>query len=400
MNRREAIPALVVGETVTALGTLRSLARAGIGAFTVTSPGEFVRSSRWYKPIPGQEGLLPEAITEWLSDVAIDRAVLFPCSDHTVWQASRMAEGLKDSILMSIPSTSVIEKLVDKGQFASMLDKVGIPHPRTCLMEDGRVPCSLPDSTFDNAFLKPVDSQSFMKHFGVKAERVASKQQAVERLAVASEKGFSMLLQEYIPGPAHNHFMIEGFVDRHQKVKGIFARQRLRMHPPDFGNSSCMVSVSLDEVEGAAKWARRLLQEIGYRGIFNAEFKFDERDREFKILEVNSRPWWYIEFATRCGVNACKMAYLDALGEEVSEVGEYRSGARIVYTRHDYFACRDSVRRREMTMGAWARSWLRSWRVVFAWDDPWPSCVGTLRFLLQRPGRFLERLRRWTRRIT
>ena len=384
MIRREKIPALIVGQTVTAVGTLRSLARVGIEAFTVTAPGEIVRHSRWYRPIPGHEALLPEAIVEWLPDVVVDRAVLFPCSDHAVWQASRIAEDVKDHISMSISSTAVLETLIDKGRFSDLLDRIHIPHPRTWVMDDGRISCSLPESVFTNAFLKPVDSQSFIRHFGIKAERVSSKQQAIRRLAEFSQKGFSMLLQEYVPGPARNHFFIDGFVDRHQEVKALFARQRLRMHPPDFGNSSYMVSVSLDEVEGAVSSVRCVLRETDYRGIFSAELKFDERDREFKILEVNARPWWYIEFAARCGVNVCEMAYFDALGENIGEVGEYRSGARLVYTIQDYFACRDSVRRREMTISAWIHAWLRSWRPIFAWDDPWPSCVGTFRFLLRR----------------
>lgn len=36
MNDRENVPDIIVGQTVTALGTLRSLARVGIEAFTVT----------------------------------------------------------------------------------------------------------------------------------------------------------------------------------------------------------------------------------------------------------------------------------------------------------------------------------------------------------------------------
>ena len=394
MNRKEKIPALVVGQTVTVLGTLRSLAKVGIEALTVTAPGEIVQSSRWYKPIPGQEDVLPEAIAEWLPDVALDCVVLLPCSDHTVWQASRVADTLKDRIAMSIASTSVIEMLVDKGQFASVLDSISIPHPRTWLLNDGRVPKSVPNDAFNDSFLKPVDSQSFIRHFGVKAERVSSRGHAAERLAEFDRKGFTMVLQEYITGPARNHIFIDGFVDRNQIVAALFARRRLRMHPPDFGNSSYMVGVAPEEVDGAARSIRRLLSEIGYRGIFSAEFKHDDRDREFKLLEVNARPWWYIEFATRCGVNVSQMAYLDALGEDVGKVGEYRCGATFVYTRNDYFACRDSVKRREMTLGAWILSWLRSWRPIFAWYDLWPSIVGTFRFVFKLSTRPLQWLPR------
>lgn len=288
---------------------------------------------------------------------------------------------------MSIASTSTLETLVDKGRFAKVLERLDIPRPRTWLLENGQLPDALPDNIFSNVFLKPIDSQSFIRHFGVKAQRVSSKHEASRELERINRAGFSVLLQEYVPGPATSHFFIDGFVDRHHQVKALFARQRLRMHPLDFGNSSCMVSVPIEQVQVAAQSLRHLLNDIEFRGIFSAEFKFDERDGEFKIIEVNARPWWYIEFATRCGVNVCEMAYLDALGEDVAEVDTYRVGASLVYARTDYFACRDRVLNGEMSVVSCLLEWLRSWRPVFRWQDPWPAIVGSSRFVLRQLGR-------------
>jgi len=290
MNQRARIPAIIVGETITALGTLRSLARAGIEAFTVTGAHEIVRRSRWYKPIPGHENFRPDELTDWLPKLDLDRAVLFPCSDHAVWQASQLADVTKHRISMSVAPTDSLDTLVDKGHFATVLEQIDIPRPRTWMLEDGRIPESVPAHVFSNAFLKPIDSQSVVKHFGIKAQRVESVGEAVKELKHINDHGYSVLLQEYIPGPADRHFFIDGFVDRHHDVKALFARQRLRMHPVDFGNSSCMVSVPPKHVQGAVDSLRRLLREINFHGIFSAEFKLDERDGEYKIIEVNARP--------------------------------------------------------------------------------------------------------------
>jgi len=336
MNQSERVPAIIVGQTITALGTLRSLARVGINAFTVAALGDIVRRSRWYKPIPGRENLRPDELANWLPELDIERAVLFPCSDHAVWQASQLVNITKDRISMSIASTDTLESLVDKGRFASVLDQIDIPRPRTWMLEDGRIPVPIP---------------------------------------------------EYIPGATDRHFFIDGFIDRHYEVRALFARQRLRMHPADFGNSSCMVSIPLDEVQGAVDSLRRLLHEINFNGIFSAEFKFDERDRDFKIIEVNARPWWYIEFASRCGVNVCEMAYADALGEDVVTNRKYRTGASMVYAWHDFFACRDSVNRGDVSIFTCAVQWIRSWRPIFAWDDPWPGVIKSSKFLLRQLGR-------------
>lgn len=153
-----------------------------------------------------------------------------------------------------------------------------------------------------------------------------------------------------------------------------------------------MVSIPLEDVQGAVDSLRRLLKEIDFHGIFSAEFKFDERDGEFKIIEVNARPWWYIEFASRCGVNVCEMAYDDALGREVGAVREYHVGAYMVYTHFDFFACRDSVYRGNIAVFAWVIDWIRSWRPIFVWDDPWRGIVNSSKYLLRqlmRPLRWL-----------
>ena len=364
--------------------------------FTVTDPKEIVRRSRWYQPIPGHEDLRPDELTDWLPDLDIQRAVLFPCSDHTAWQASQLAGFTKGRISMSVTPTGTLETLVDKGQFATVLERIDIPRPHTWILDEGRIPESVPEHIFSNAFLKPIDSQSFIKHFGVKAQRVRSGIEATRELQRINDHGYSLLLQEYIPGPANRHFFIDGFVDRHHIVKALFARQRLRMHPADFGNSSYMISVPLKDVQGAVDSLRSLLQEIQFRGIFSAEFKLDERDGEFKIIEVNARPWWYVEFASRCGVNVCEMAYADALGDNVGPVRKYRVGASLSHTWFDFRACRASVIRGDVSVVACVVQWMRSWQPIFAWNDPWPGVVNFAKFLLRqlrRPMRWLGAMR-------
>ena len=163
------------------------------------------------------------------------------------------------------------------------------------------------------------------------------------------------------------------------------------MHPADFGNSSAIKSIPIAHVEDAAEILCRLLNEIDYRGIFSAEFKLDERDGKYKMIEVNARSWWYVEFASRCGVNVCEMSYADALGEKVQTVGEYRVGNLQIYAKHDYVACRDSIKHDRLSVLTCLYQWLRSWRPLFVWDDPWPGILGLLKSLRRRLLQLLQR---------
>lgn len=145
------------------------------------------------------------------------------------------------------------------------------------------------------------------------------------------------------------------------------------MFPPDFGNSTCMISVPLRDVTGAVDTLETLFEATGYSGIFSAEFKLDERDGQFKILEMNCRPWWYIQFAAECGVDVAEMAYRDALEMPLPKVGVYKTGARFVFPYYDRYALRDMHRRGKPVLKEFASSWIGAATPVFSWDDPLPA---------------------------
>ena len=165
------------------------------------------------------------------------------------------------------------------------------------------------------------------------------------------------------------------------------------MHPPEFGNSSYMVSVELERVEPAIGVLKALFKTAGYRGIFSAEFKQDDRDGIFKILEVNCRPWWYVEFAAVCGVDVVEMAYLDALGRAVSPAptGKYDAGVSLVYPYYDYQAIKNLPTAAKPGMFEWLGTVLRSKQPVASWDDPIPWIAGIGSLLSRRLNRMWGR---------
>jgi predicted ATP-grasp superfamily ATP-dependent carboligase len=147
------------------------------------------------------------------------------------------------------------------------------------------------------------------------------------------------------------------------------------MYPLDFGDSSYLTTVPIKNVASAIATLKKLLPEIKYRGIFSAEFKLDERDDTFKLIEVNTRPWTYIGFDTAHGMNMAEMAYRDALEENVPTVTDYDIGASMVYMPNDLMACLSLIRRGELSFFAWLRSWLRARSAIFLWNDPMPAVV-------------------------
>ncbi len=359
-----------MGGGVTLTAVLRLLHRAGIPAFAVTPEADFSHRSRWQRSLPGSEQLSPEGLARWLNKLKLDRGVLLPCADDWLAATAALPPETAQRFPSSVASSSIIQTFVDKWRFARLLEQERLPHPCTHLLNSKDELEALPDIVFQQCILKPLSSVSFSQRYGIKGFSIYSRQDARDAM---QQVPFPIMLQEFIPGPPTSGYFVEGFIDRHGRTCALFARRRLRMYPLPLGNSTFMETVPLDEVAGAVAPLQYLLEAVSYRGVFSAEFKYDERDGFFKLLEINARPWWYIEVPARAGIDICRMAYLDALQMEVEPILTYPAGDRFGYPFGDLRAWREL----QKSGGASFISWLRSWRgarvTPFAWNDPMPA---------------------------
>ena len=371
----ERIPAIVLGSGNTALGSLRALGRRGIPTYVAHAQPNFERASRWYRAAPGDWAR--DSLAENLQSTGLDRAVLIPAADGAVIDAAALPPDLRARFPSSTPDADLLRQMIDKDGLASLLVEHDVPHPRTWSVRDSGDAARLPWAELPEVFLKPRDSVRFLARFKRKSIRPEGREAVLQALRELNADGWEMVLQEHIPGPPTNCYLIDGHVDREGSIRGVFARQRLRQFPRDFGNSSAIRSVSLGEVEQAWEDLRRFLGAIGYRGIFNAEFKRDDRDGSFRLLEVNTRAWWYVEFAARCGVDAVTMAYEDALEMPVHSSLEYDVGRTAVYPYYDLAACAELRRRGEIGRIEMLRSWAQSEQMIYAPDDPRPFLLAT-----------------------
>jgi D-aspartate ligase len=386
-------PVLVLGSGLTVLGAIRLLGRAGFAPLVVSDRPGIAKKSRWYRAAPPSRSTSsPWAdLPAWLEGLPLERAILLPCGDDWALQVARCASEVADRFPTSISGPDCLHTLIDKGRLACVLDDLDLPRPRTIPVDSEQDDLGRRHPGLEHAFLKPRDSAAFHAQFGVKAFQVTSEADLAARLADVRRFKLSVQLQEYVPGPPSNHYYVEGFIDREERRRALFVRRRLRMYPADFGNSTFFESVDPSAVSDAVATLTTLLSHVRYRGMFSAEFKRDARDGVCRLIEVNARPWWFVEFAGQCGVNVCAMSVLDALGEEVPEAIGYRVGKSCVYPYYDYFACRELYARGELTATEWLRSWLRSTQPVLRWSDPFPALSEAASLVKGRASSYLRR---------
>ncbi len=369
------VPAIVVGRGETGLGALRSLVLAGIPTYVACPKDDLITRSRWYRPVPGGgwDGSINAATDHALRAIPLDNAVLVPGSDDAaLWLAHLPGSDLDPRFQVSTSPRTSLEILQDKSQFGAYLATTAIPHPRTFSINSPADVASVPFDSLDRVFVKPADSQRFNAAFDAKGVWAHSRDEFDAIWRRLDDRGFKLIAQEYIPGAASDHYFIDGFRDASGALTGLFARRRWRIYPADFGNSSYCESVPLHQLGAALGHLETLLVNLRYRGIFSAEFKRDARDGQLRILEVNTRAWWYVEFAARCGVNVCAMAYEDAQGMPVTRSSHAPVvGAGCVRLGDDIKAVFSGGSSPSRWRAVW--QWARAHHHVFRWDDPRPA---------------------------
>lgn len=372
------LPAIVLGCDKTGLGTLRSLRLAGIPTYVACPSDDLLTHSRWFMPTPGPapwDGKIGPDALGILRGIPLERAVLIPgADDAALWLADIPGTDLAGRFPVSSSSRETLEILQDKSRFKEFLAREHIPHPRTYSIASAADIDAIPFAELDRVFIKPTNSQKFSQVVGTKGIWVKTRDDFLKTWRKLDAKGFKVMAQEYVPGTSADHYFVDGFRDRTGQLAGLFARRRLRIYPPDFGNSSYCESIPLAQVKGAVASITAILSKLAYRGIFSAEFKRDARNGEFKILEVNTRAWWYVEFAARCGVNVCRMAYEDALGLPVTpSTRDYPVGAGCVNMVGDIKTALSpemgGIKALPKALAQWARAY---WH-VFRLDDPAPG---------------------------
>ena len=135
-----------------------------------------------------------------------------------------------------------------------------------------------------------------------------------------TKPGARLLIQEIIEGPSTNQFSACFlFLNGRSYVHLIACR--MRQHPIDFGNATTYAeTVRIPELKG---YAEKILQFADYNGLCEVEFKKDDRDGQYKFLEVNPRTWKWHSIANKTGTPFLNYYYRYLQGREIQPVEGY-----------------------------------------------------------------------------
>jgi predicted ATP-grasp superfamily ATP-dependent carboligase len=110
-----------------------------------------------------------------------------------------------------------------------------------------------------------------------------------------------------------------------------------------------------------------------FTGIAEVEYKWDERDNEYKLIEINPRPWDQHPLGLACGIDLIHLAYCDRAGLPSPDVRSAFTARKWVAEDAFLLAALGLVWRREAGLGTLLRQ-ARGKRMYAIWSvrDPLP----------------------------
>jgi D-aspartate ligase len=357
-----------------ALGIARSAGRLGIPVHRIarerSAPARLSRYSRGWSCIPDRASTAE--ILEFLHECSgsVGRALLIPIDDAASVFVDEHAQALEPDFLFPRQPEGLAQALSSKREMYELCMRHGIPTPASAFPESEAELLQYAEQGAFPTVLKCINAGDAPPS----APRVAIVEDRDQLLAayrrMESPQAPNLMIQEYVPGKPETIWMFNGYFDGQSACRVGFTGKKIRQTPPYTGATTLGVCLPNPTVEDATV---RLMAAVGYRGILDIGYRFDQRDGQYKLLDVNPRIGGTFRlFVGENGLDVLRTMYLDLTGQEVPTT-TLSEGRRWIVEPWDLASSLTYWRRGDITLGEWLRS-LRHVRedAWFAADDPLP----------------------------
>ena len=348
------------GESRFALKVLRCLAEVpGLRVSTLSRKrGPPIRFSRYLSRFvthttdKSDEAWL-DAILQVVKKVKAD--VVLPVDQATIRLVATYRDEFESvAVLPPIATPNVIDRAADKWLLTEILRKENLPHPATVLFRpvqfkhgDHLAGLSYP------VLVKPRD------RYGGAGIIFFRNQAELEQFLRNQGNSADFIIQEFIQGYDLSCSVLcrNGEILAYTIQRGVIPG-RERFQPP--------VGIEFIHQEQVIDNVERLMRALKWSGVVNIDLRYDENDKQAKILEINPRYWQSLLGSLVAGVNFPYLAYLAGLHIDFPRP-EYRC---VPFT---YSGVLFSILLKKCLRGDQKVSDIRNTSLIFTLRDPVPE---------------------------
>ena len=359
------------------LGIVRSLGRLGVPVYSVdAAQWDPAFTSRYCRGrfVLNTDSSAPELRLERLLEIGHklgNRPILIPTTDDSAMWVADHASALEQTYCFPPQDPSLVRVLCDKGRMQELASRSGVPTAR------GVVPRSKEDvekfleTAVFPVMVKATDTRRFRRYTGRTKVTVQTEDELLSLYAKFGDtEDPSFLIQEFIPG---EDWMFNGYFDKNSECIFGVTGKKLRRFPVNTGVTSLGICLQNETVHNTTI---EFMKATGYHGILDIGFRYDQRDKKYKVLDVNPRIGCTFRlFTATNGMDVARALYLDTTGQPVP-ISQAAEGRKWIVEDFDLFSALRSKTEHGLTLKDWVRS-LRGVQeaACFSLDDPLPFLV-------------------------
>ncbi|HEY9763793.1 MAG TPA: hypothetical protein V6D07_14775 [Trichocoleus sp.] len=263
----------------------------------------------------------------WLIDFGRQNPgyILYPTSDDMCWLIASHQNTLREFFYLFQPSEESTYTLLNKEKLFYTCRSLGIDCPETWVPSHQETLRSLADTIDYPVLIKP-KTQAGMKTnwkgslcksreellatFELSKKRFSYKQEILEYDPALT----NLMVQEFYSEAAEHIYSLAGFFDSESNTYVLRASEKVLQQPIRIGVGLCFESREIHE--RPARQLRELLECIGYKGAFEAEFIHLKDQDRFLLIDINPRFYGQMGFEIARGLPLAQLCYLAATGEK------------------------------------------------------------------------------------
>jgi predicted ATP-grasp superfamily ATP-dependent carboligase len=216
-------------------------------------------------------------------------------------------------------TSETFELVRDRVKLLSIAESVGVPIPKTRLLSDWNdwgAPCVIKSRY---SMLEKGNRLFYPNPQIIDTRTKPNFEEITESMA------HEPIVQEYLVGEEYGFFALfnEG------RLRAKMQHRRLLSISYMGGPSVVRISINDRELE---ELGLKLLNALKWHGPAMVEFKFDNKEKKFKLMEINPRFWGSINLAISAGVDFPYLYYKIARDGDCESVLEYKTGVLSHYS--------------------------------------------------------------------
>lgn len=317
------------GNQRSTLALVRSLGIKGIRVTVaeeslpcLASCSRYAHDTFRYPPPAADPDGFAERIARKLKEEKYD--ILIPMTDTTTYLVNQYRSEMESLTRLPIPARDTFERASDKGEMIRLAGELGVPCPETHFIDTVDDVKKLSRELKYPVVIKPRRSlsQTSSGLLNTRVSYAVNPEDLIRRFDNYADWPVLPIVQERVTGVGCGAFLL---FDSGQPV-AVFFHRRIREKPPSGGVSVLRESIPVDR--NMQEGAERLLGNLNWHGVAMVEFKQDDTDGQFKLMEINARFWGSLQLAIDAGVDFPYLLYRITMGEPLEPLVDYKVGVK------------------------------------------------------------------------